>query len=64
MGINVKLTITRSLVQVKNFFLLEDLQGHVIYHVIYHVTEATLDHVLKSECSNFDRTDIIELNFR
>ena len=63
MGINVKLTITCSLVQVKNSFLLEDLQGHVII-IIYHVTEATLDHVLKSECSNFDRTDIIELNFR
>ena len=40
MGINVKLTITRSLVQVKNFFLLEDLQGHVIimWSIMWYIT--------------------------
>ena len=31
---------------------------------MYHMIKATFDHVLKSECSNFYRTDIIELNFR
>ena len=29
-----------------------------------HVIEATLDHMLESESSNFERTDIIEFNFR
>ena len=59
MGINVKLTITRSLVQVKNFFLLEDLQGHVIimWSIMWYITWQKL-HLIT--CSNLNVLILIE----